>query len=428
MFDALKSELIQYLRETKTFKDADVAASNINTLVGLYSYIGSLFGYYINSVANEVFLPSAKRYKNLNRIARLLAYNPRGDKAAQLNVIGSLNSEYCLGKEDTYFEIPAYSIFPSLKTTPDGVDFVFTNPILYPYSIRSFGVRHVEQSDFTYAGLQLPVTKTGEFWGYTASTTGSSGSPATFRASDLILNCSDTQPLSILDRLNPNKYRGYDTTNAPLFDPQDSTSIGQPFTRNITTDDPPFTIEEGTIYYVVWNYNSDIGSPYLTLLEEGVKLNERQDDIITGVRLEREDSTSDVFTLREVQNNAKQKFYIGVLGLKGLESVTFEYDIIDGTTNSVNQIHMEVNQSGDQPPLQVLIDGVTYIFRSGRISSQTFNRNNWDINVTAYNVNLVINSPNDPDLNYNATLRVTTDAPGVNEVTIANIYPQYQDL
>jgi hypothetical protein len=67
-----------------------------------------LFGYYTNSVANEVFLPSAKRYKNLNRIATLLAYYPRGYKSSSVDAIGSLSSEYCLGKEDIGFEIPDY--------------------------------------------------------------------------------------------------------------------------------------------------------------------------------------------------------------------------------------------------------------------------------------------------------------------------------
>lgn len=416
-YDALKAELIQYLRETGTFKDVDVEASNINTITGLYSYIGSLFGYYTNSIANEVFLPSAKRYKNLNRIAQLVAYNPRGDQASGLNVIGSLNPEYCLGKEDTYFEIPSYSLFPSTKRTPNGQEFVFTNPKIYPYAVRSFGVDHVEQSDFTYAGLSLPITKNSSFWGSTTT--------VEIDATQLELAATDTNPLSILNRLDTNNYKGYDTESAPLFDPQDSSSVGQPFTRNIKTTAPSFQLVPGEIYYVIWNYNSDIGSPYLSILEEGEKLDEKNNDIITAIRLENEGSGN--YTLREVQNNAKGRFYRGVLGQQNLNSVEFEFDIIEGTENSIKQVHMDINKSGDKSPYRVLVDGNVYVFPSGRISSQVFGRNNWDVNVTSYNVNLVIESPEKSELNYNATLNITTDEPGVNEITVSKIYPSYVD-
>lgn len=431
-FDALKNELIQYLKETKTFKDAEIAASNINTLVGLYAYLGSLFGYYTNAVANEVFLPSAKRYKNLNRIATLLAYYPRGSKSSDVTAIGSLNAEYCLGKEDVGFEIPAYSIFPSTKQTPEGIDFSFTNPVIYPYLIKGFGTHAVSQSDFTYNGFALPLTKSYDYWGLTApstgaATTGSSGSPTQFSASNIELVCSDTAPLSILDRLSADKYRGYDTDNSPLFDPQTSDSVGQPFTRNILTNNPAFDLEVGVIYYVIWNYSKSEGSPFLSLLKEGAQLNERKDDVITSVILEQSSEDSSFYTLREVQNNAKGRFYIGVLGARNLASVNFEYDIIDGTENSVKQIHMYVNKSGDKPPLQVLVEGDIYTFSSGKISSQIFSRNNWDVNEPYYNVNLSIVSPEKPEINYDAELDVTPNDPGTNEVTIARVYPQYTD-
>lgn len=429
-FDALKNELIQYLRETQTFKDAEVEASNINTLVGLYAYIGSLFGYYTNSVANEVFLPSAKRYKNLNRIATLLAYYPRGQKAAGVNAIGALAPEYCFGKENEGFDIPAYSIFPSNKTTPDGIEFIFTNPIVYPYIIKGYGTAAVSQEDFTYSGQQLPLTQNAEYWGITAGTTGTTASPITpdnFLAANIELVCSDTSPLSILNRLATDNYKRFDTENSPLFDPQSPSSVGQPFTRNISTNNPAFKLEVGEIYYIVWNYSKSEGAPFLSILTEGAQLDERRDDVITSLILEENSNDPEFYTLREVQNNSKGRFYKGVLGSKNLDSVTFEYDIIEGTTNSIKQIHMDINKTGDQLPFQVLVEGTVYTFRSGRISSQVFDRNNWDVNQSFYNVNLSIVSPEKPELNYNSELIVTPNNPGTNEVTIAKIYPQYTD-
>jgi hypothetical protein len=116
-FEVLRDELVSYLKETESFKDADYAASHIRTITELISYIGSLFGYYINSAANETFLPTAKRYKNLNKISQLLRYDARGVVSSVVDVIGSLNPEYVFGKENEFIEIPAYSSYPSLLPT-----------------------------------------------------------------------------------------------------------------------------------------------------------------------------------------------------------------------------------------------------------------------------------------------------------------------
>jgi hypothetical protein len=420
-YDALKDELINYLKETKTFKDVEYANSNINTLVQLYAYLGSLFGYYINSIANEPFLPSAKRYKNLNRIARLLAYSPRGTKSASLQAVGSLLPEYCFGKEDVFFEIPAYSSFPSNKPTPDNENFVFTNEDHVVYQIKSYGVRTVEQNDFTYDGSILPLTKPASFW-----TVGTTATPS-FDPTKLVLNLSDTLPLSILDRLNPNNYKKFDVANVPLFDPTDSTSVGQPFNRNISTNSSTLRIKPSTVYYIVFNYDKQTSTPYLTILEEGVILEQRRDDIITSIRLDKEDEAGNFYTLKQVQNNSKGRFYVGVMGLRNLEAVSFSFDKLESTTNGIKQIHMDINKTGDKPPLEVLVDGVVYTFKQGRISSQIFDVNSWDVSQPFYNIVLTIVSPDAPDYNYDATLTVTSKDPGVNEITIAKIYPSYVD-
>lgn len=425
-FDALKAELISYLKETKSFKDVEYASSNINTLVQLYAYLGSLFGYYINSIANEPFLPSAKRYKNLNRIARLLNYNPRGDKSAVVDAVGSLNAEYCYGKEGVYFQIPAYSKFPSNKATPDGSSFSFTNEDQMVYLIRGFGIREVEQKDFTYDGNSFPLTMPASYWGVTSGTTGTSGTPS-FSPESIALTLSDTKPLSILNRLDQTNYKKFDTEIAPLYDGADSNPVGQPFNRNVVTKGSSLRIEADTIYYVVFNYDRQTSLPYLTLMEEGTRLSERKDDVIMSVRLEKDDAAGNYYTLRQVQNNAKNRFYVGVLGMLNLESVSFAYDKLENTQYGIRQVHLDVNKSGDKPPFQVLVDGEVYAFTQGRISSQVFDNNSWDTNQPYYNINLNIVTPDASDYNYDATLTVTSKDPGANEVTIARIYTSYVD-
>lgn len=421
-YDAIRAELIQYLRETGTYKDVDFASSNINTLVGLYSYLGSLFGYYINSIANEPFLPSAKRYKNLNRIARLLNYNPRGYKSSTVDIIGSLDPLYCLGKENQFFEIPAYSLFPSNIRTPSGGEFSFTNTSSIVYMIKGFGVRPVEQKDLSYSGFRLPYTASESFW----QTPGVTGSPS-FDPSALVLNISDNLPLSVLDRLTRDNFKGYDVNNVPLFNPSNADSVGQPFTRNITTKESTLRIQPDTTYFVTFSYDSEQSKPFLEILSDGELLEDNRDNVITAIRLSPDDESGNFWTLREVSNNAKGKFYLGVLGMRNLESVEFAFDRIEATEAGIKQIHIDINKKGTLPPWQVLVNGDIYSFNSGRISSQIFDNNSWDANQPEYNVNLSIVTPDAPDFNYDAKLNVTSKPPSVNEVTIAKIYPSYVD-
>jgi hypothetical protein len=425
-FDALKDELITYLQETQTFQDVQYASSNINTLTSLYAYLGSLFGFYINAIANEPFLPSAKRYKNLNRIARLLSYNPRGYQAASANVVGSLLPEYCFGKKNVYFEIPAYSIFPSSTPTPNAQNFSFTNPDLINYSVKAYGVRPVQISDFQYAGLSLPITEPAAYWVGSPSSTATSGT-VSFDPAKIVLALSNTSPLSILDRLDQSNFHEFDISEVPLFDPSDPSSVGQPFTMSIGTNENSLRIQPGVVYYVVFNYDTNSTTPYLTLMEEGDRLDARIDDVITSIRLDQQDANGQFYTLNEVQNNAAGKFYVGVLGMTNLDSCSFSFVPLQSTTNGIQQINLNINKSGDQPPFYVLVDGVVYTFSSGTISSQVFTANSWDVNQPFYNINLNIVTPDAPQFNYDATLTVTSDAPGTNEVTIAQIYPTFTD-
>lgn len=425
-FDALKNELIAYVKETKTFKDVEYVSSNINTIIQLHAYLGSLFGYYINSIANEPFLPSAKRYKNLNRIARLLNYNPRGNSAAVVNAVGSLSPEYCFGKEGTYFQIPAYSKFPSDKATPTGETFSFSNKEQLVYLVRGYGIREAEQSDFLYDGMSLPVTMPLAYWAGTLGTTATTGSPV-FYPEKLEMILSDTKPLSVLDRLDQTNYKKFDIDTAPLYNGSDAEPAGQPFNKIISTNGTSLRIAPDVIYYVIFNYDRQASSPYLSLMEEGTRLDERKDDIMLSIRLEKDDSAGNYYTLRQVHNNCKNRFYVGVMGMQNLESVTFAYDKLENTKYGIKQIHLDVNKSGDLPPFQALVDGVVYSFTSGRISSQIFDNNSWDTNQPFYNVNLNIVSPNSPEYNYDATLTVTSKDPGINEITIAKIYTNVVD-
>lgn len=421
-FDVLRDELVDYLVETDSFKDAQYVGSNIRTLVDLFAYIGSLFGYYINSAANEVFLPTAKRYNNLNKIAQLLRYDTRGTVSATVDVVGSLDPEYVFGKESEYIEIPAYSQFPSEKTTENGNEFAFTNPNSVVYMIRSFGVNPLQSSDLTYGEYPLPFTAPAEFF-----SNNSSGEP---RINPLLIKMplSQNRQLRIVQKTgDPNNYRRFDIDNYPLRDLNSGTDRGQPFERTVLTDTFGKEMLPNTPYYLVFNFDETKTDPNMFITDNVASLADKEDDRICTLVLEPTDETEQFYRLRVDDIFTFQRFYVGTLGVTNLESVEWEFEEIPERRGSIEKIKLVVNKDGNQPPYSVLVDGTIYTFSSGTIASQTFGKDTFRPEVPFYNVNLVIDDPTDSENNYGARLEVTSKEPIANQATIATIATQFTD-
>lgn len=419
-FDALRDELIDYLIETESFKDAQYVGSNIRTLVDLFSYIGSLFGYYINSAANEVFLPTAKRYNNLNKIAHLLRYDPRGTVSATLDVVASLNPEYVFGKESEYIEIPAYSQFPSEKTTQNGTQFLFTNQNSVVYMIRSFGVRPIQSQDITYGGYPLPFTAPADFFRVDGDI---QIDPLNIR-----LPLSQNKQLRIVEKSgDPNNFRRFDTENYPMRNLNDNVERGQPFERTVSTDTFGKKMEINTPYFLVFNFDETRNAPNMFISDNLASLSDKEDDRICTLILEPTDETERFYRIRTDDMFTFQRFYVGTLGITNLESAEWEFDEFADKRSAVERIKLVINKDGNKPPLSVLVDGVIYTLSSGTLSSQRFNRNTFRPEIPFYNVNLVIDDPNDSANNYGARLEVTSKPPISNQVTIARIATQFED-
>lgn len=421
-FAALKTDLVTQITEMDVFKDINYSGSNISNWTDLIAYIGALYGYYINSAANEVFLPTAKRYNNLNKIGQLLRYDARGVVSAELDVIGGLNPEYVYGKAGEYIEIPSYSLFPSTKPTKTGENFIFTNPLPIVYIVKGFGVRKVEQSDITYKGYNLPYTAPAAF--FKESNIGLIDIDPEFVALPLSLN----KPLSIILRTAPDNFRAFDTTEYPLVNPSDSTSVGQPFVDTVSGIAFTAQLSAGIEYPLLFNFDKNTSTPSLEIVTDPMILSDRVDDIIGKLLLQVADPVQNTYTLSLEEVTTNHRFYLGQTGLENLSSVTVTYSTIPGKGQSVEQINLVVNQDGNQPPFSVLVNGNFYTFTSGTISSPKFKDGFFDSGIEFYNVNLTINDPTKPELGYLATLDVTTKDPVSNQVTVARIYTRNTDL
>lgn len=416
-FSDLRAELISYLKETNTFKDIDIEGSNIKTFVDIFAYIGQLFGFYTYASANELFLPTAKKYSNLIKIAELLKYEARGITSAKVDVIGSLNPDYVISKDGQQIEIPAYSIFPSSRQTELGKNFQFTNVEPVNYIIRSYGVKVVEQSDIYYAGYKLPLTAPAAFF--------TNSNAIQLLPTAFTLPLSKNKQLRILERNDVTNYRSPDTENYPASN--GTSSQGQPFEKTINAIDYVTPLTPNTTFYLVFNYSQSNSDPYLSLTTDPNIFNTKEDDVICSLHLVPTDNTNTYYTLKTIDILTYQRFYVGTLGLFNLESVDLEFQTMQNRPESLEKIIMHINKDGTSPELGVLINGKTYTFSSGAIESQKLKPNSFDLSVTEYNVNLCLDSPDSPEINYGARLEITTNSPVDSQATIAKIYTQRQD-
>lgn len=83
-FDTIKQNLKTYLKNptiNPTFQDYDFDASGLSVLIDLLAYNTHYNAYYLNMVANESFLDTAKIRDSVVSHAKTLGYTPYSVKA-----------------------------------------------------------------------------------------------------------------------------------------------------------------------------------------------------------------------------------------------------------------------------------------------------------------------------------------------------------
>lgn len=136
-FDTIKNNLKTFLRSQDQFKDFDFEGSGMSILLDILAYNTHYHSFYINMVANEMFLDSAVTRDAIVSLAKQIGYTPRSKTASKaiVNVISAVDPNP--GNPDKF--LPPDTIF---QTTVDGVTFNFLN---------------LEQGEF------IENTDTGEF-------------------------------------------------------------------------------------------------------------------------------------------------------------------------------------------------------------------------------------------------------------------------
>lgn len=89
-FDTIKNNLKNYLKGQNILKDADYEGSVLSTLLDILAYNTHYNVYYLNMLANELFLDTATKRNSVVSKAKLLGYTP-----------SSIHS--CIATIDLYF-------------------------------------------------------------------------------------------------------------------------------------------------------------------------------------------------------------------------------------------------------------------------------------------------------------------------------------
>lgn len=120
-FDAIKTNLKNFLRAQDEFTDYDFEGSGLSVLIDLLAYNTHYNAYLANMVSNEMFLDSAVKRSSALSIAKHLGYTPRSTRSARAVLNVTVNNPTGLPNSIT---IDRYTPF---AVTLDGTAYSFYN-------------------------------------------------------------------------------------------------------------------------------------------------------------------------------------------------------------------------------------------------------------------------------------------------------------
>jgi hypothetical protein len=117
-FNTIKNNLKTYLQSQDTLKDYNYEGSALSTLLDVLAYNTQYNAYYLNMVANEMFLDSAIQRSSVVSQAKLLDYIPKSAIAPQATINLKVNQV-----ADVSLTLPKFTKF--MSEAIDGVNYTF---------------------------------------------------------------------------------------------------------------------------------------------------------------------------------------------------------------------------------------------------------------------------------------------------------------
>jgi len=145
-FDALslKSLITTRLNTNKVFTDQNFEGSNLSSLIDIIAYAYHVLIFYLNRSAAESTFTTAELYENINKIVKILNYNPIGN---QTSILSFLATGLASLPANTY-TIPRYSYF-----TINGASYSFNQDVTFSKNTADNEVlTNLQESNLLYQG------------------------------------------------------------------------------------------------------------------------------------------------------------------------------------------------------------------------------------------------------------------------------------
>ena len=144
-FDSIKTNLKNYLRSQSEFQDFDFEGSGMSVLLDILAYNTHYTGYYLNMVANEMFLDTAQLRNSVLSHAKNLNYTPTSPQGALVKTNILITPSPTESQNTTVITLEKYTKF--LAQDIDGTNYQFV--ALYSNTASKVG------STFSFANTYL---------------------------------------------------------------------------------------------------------------------------------------------------------------------------------------------------------------------------------------------------------------------------------
>lgn len=158
-FDALslKSLINARLNSKNYFTDQNFEGSNISSVIDIIAYAYHVLIFYLNRTSSESTFTTAELYENINKIVKLINYNPIGYQTAILSFLATASDSLPVN----IYTIPRYSYF-----TLNGVNYSFNKDVTFSKNISGSEIlSDLQENNLLYQGrfTEYPIyTATGE--------------------------------------------------------------------------------------------------------------------------------------------------------------------------------------------------------------------------------------------------------------------------
>jgi hypothetical protein len=192
-FADIKQNFINYLQSQDTFKGYNFSGSALSTLLDVLAYNTQYNAYYLNMVANEMFLDSALQRSSVVSHAKLMNYVPQ----SAVGAVALINVSF-YGANTSNFTVPKYTNFMSESI----------NGVNYNYVTTDYATVSVANNVAFFPALEI---KQGIVVSYNFTADSSSNPQSLFEIPDPNIDTS-TMTVTVQQSSSNNSYQVYNPT------------------------------------------------------------------------------------------------------------------------------------------------------------------------------------------------------------------------